>query len=329
MVQSNVVGFGDPQSYQAAVYPAQAEILVTAKGDFDAELRSVEFSKLWVQRGNCSLPRITNFASSANRPAIFFLTGSDQAPISHSGRNFGSGEIVTLAPSATHYHRTSGACQWGTLSLTQDDLTAASRALVGHDAIDRSVTHYLRPPAAAMSRLLNLHNVVGEFAEIGTDLLAQPELARALEQSILHATVMCLSAAPVQMSEGSLRHTAVIARFEELLAANYDRPLHLLEICAAVGASERTLRTSCFEHLGMGPTRYLWLRRMHLARRALVQAVPGTTTVTEIATANGFWELGRFAVEYRALFGEAPSVSLRRPAEEVRRPIGSPFALSE
>ena len=68
---------------------------------------------------------------------------------------------------------------------------------------------------------------------------------------------------------------------------------------------------------------------MHLARRALVQAVPGTTTVTEIATANGFWELGRFAVEYRALFGEAPSVSLRRPAEEVRRPIGSPFALSE
>jgi hypothetical protein len=138
MARSSVVEFGDQQSYQAAVYPAQMEILVTAKGDFDAELRSVEFSKLWVQRGNCSLPRITHFASSANQPAIFFLTGSDQAPIGHSGRDFGFGEIVTLAPGATHYHRTTGTCQWGTLSLTQDDLTAASRALVGHErSIDR------------------------------------------------------------------------------------------------------------------------------------------------------------------------------------------------
>jgi hypothetical protein len=45
---------------------------------------------------------------------------------------------------------------------------------------------------------------------------------------------------------------------------------------------------------------------MHLAHRALVQSEPGTATVTSIAMANGFWELGRFAVEYRTLFGEPP-----------------------
>jgi AraC-like DNA-binding protein len=283
-----------------------------------------------VQRGYCSLSRITNFASSANRPAIFFLSGSDQATISHSGRDFAPGEIVILPSGATHHHRTTGSCHWGTLSLTQDDLSAASRDLVGHDAIDRSVTRYLRPPVAEMSRLLNLHKIAGEFAENGTDLLTQPELTRALEQAILHATVMCLGgAAPIQMSWGSIRHAAIIAKFEELLETNYDRPLHLAEICAAIGASERTLRISCIEHLGMGPIRYLWLRRMHIAHRALVQAVPGRTTVTEIATANGFWELGRFAVEYHALFGEVPSVSLRRAAEEMRKPRVSPFAFSE
>jgi AraC-like DNA-binding protein len=330
MARSSVIRFDDPEFYQAAVHPAQVEILVTAKGNFNAELRRVEFSKLWVQRGHDSLPRIANSATNANRPPIFFLTGSDQATISHSGRDFGPGEIVVVGSGATHHHRTTGSCHWGTLSLTRDDLTAASHALIGRDVIDRTVTHYLRPPVPEMSRLLNLHKTAGQFAENAGDALAQPELARALEQTILHATVTCLSeVTPVQMGWGSLRHTTIIAKFEEVLAANYDRPLHLVEICAAIGASERTLRVSCIEHLGMGPVRYLWLRRMHLVHRALMQAVPGTTTVTQIATANGFWELGRFAVEYRALFGEAPSVSLRRSAEDVRKSRESPFAFSD
>ena len=65
----------------------------------------------------------------------------------------------------------------------------------------------------------------------------------------------------------------------------------------------------------MGPKRYLLLRRMHLARRALRDAAPDATSVTDIATRYGFWQLGRFAVEYQALFGEAPSATLHRSRE--------------
>ena len=87
--------------------------------------------------------------------------------------------------------------------------------------------------------------------------------------------------------------------------------------CAAIGVAERTLRASCEEYLGMGPIRFLTLRRMHLVRQALLSAVPPTSTVSRIATDHGFWELGRFAVAYRAAFGELPSETLKRPTKQI------------
>jgi len=108
----------------------------------------------------------------------------------------------------------------------------------------------------------------------------------------------------------------IIARFEEFLETHPGKPLYLTEICAAIGVAERTLRVACEEHLGMGPIRFLSLRRMHLVHRALQQADPSTTTVTRLATDHGFCELGRFSVAYRALFGESPSKSLRRPPDD-------------
>jgi AraC-like DNA-binding protein len=68
---------------------------------------------------------------------------------------------------------------------------------------------------------------------------------------------------------------------------------------------------------------------MHLARGALKLSGSGTATVTKIATDNGFWELGRFAVEYRALFGEVPSATLHRPPEEMRASRNNPFAFAD
>jgi AraC-like DNA-binding protein len=61
----------------------------------------------------------------------------------------------------------------------------------------------------------------------------------------------------------------------------------------------------------MGPKQYLLRRRMNLARQDLRQADASTTTVTAIAANLGFWSFGRFATDYKALFGEMPSTTLR------------------
>ena len=117
----------------------------------------------------------------------------------------------------------------------------------------------------------------------------------------------------LEQTNGDRRCDTTFARFVEFLEAHPHRPLYLTEICAAIGVAERTLRASCERHLGMGPIRYLTLRRMHLVRQALLHSDPSTKTVTQIVTDHGFWELGRFSVAYRMLFGEPPSKTLGSP----------------
>jgi transcriptional regulator GlxA family with amidase domain len=101
-------------------------------------------------------------------------------------------------------------------------------------------------------------------------------------------------------------------RFEEALAARSEPHLNVSQLCAAIGVPERTLRQCCAEFLGMSPTRYYLLRRLNMARAALRRADPKTASVAAIARDHQFVELGRFAVAYRAVFGEMPSSTLRR-----------------
>ena len=121
---------------------------------------------------------------------------------------------------------------------------------------------------------------------------------------------------PVKMS-GAGRRVAIVKKFKEFLEKHPDRPLYLPEICSSIGVAERTLRAACEDHLGMGPIRYLTLRRMHLVRRSLLVADASRTSVTRILTDHGFWELGRFSVAYHAMFGETPSQTLRRRADQI------------
>jgi AraC-like DNA-binding protein len=212
------------------------------------------------------------------------------------------------------YRRTEANCDWGSMSLSRDNLDAVYSAVTGREFAGLARKHLVRPAPELMSRLLSLHAMVGQLAKTTPDILSLPGVVHVLEQELILVMIRCLAEGePSEMTAGGRRHDMIIARFEEFLESHPDRPLYLTEICAAIGVAERTLRVVCEEYLGMAPIRFLSMRRMHLVRRALRQADPSKTTVTRIATDHGFWELGRFAVAYRVMFDESPSESLRRP----------------
>jgi AraC-like DNA-binding protein len=287
----------------------------------------IDLHRLWLQRGSESLPRIINGPVSSDRVAIEFPIGTHQPAIRHRGINVAPGEIVVhdTEPVA---RRSFAPSHWGSMSLTPADLAAAGRVLVGRELTRPSVMHVVRPPPVVLATLMKFHAEAALLAKTAPARLAHPRVARSLEDALIRAMIRCLTkGTPAEVDSRAPHRTNVISKLEEFLVANCIRPIYLSEICIAADVSESTLRRCCHEHLGMGPVRYLWLRRMHLARIVLMRADPATATVTGIATDYGFWELGRFSVDYRTLFGELPSATLRRSPVDARLAQNRPFDL--
>lgn len=302
----------DPLLCRTALVGSDFEVLPTAKGVFQADITQVGLNRLRLARYRMSLPQVSSVTLDGSRKTIGFLTESSS--LRYCGTKISLGDIIINKPDEAHQVSESTLSS-GTMSLPLDELNAVTVALVGRDLSKHLENLVIRPDPALLSRLMKLHQVVAQLARDTPEVLELPEVCRALEEQLLHLMVRCLAdGASTRTKSGDRNHTAIVARFEEFLRANPGRAIYITEICAAIAASERTLRAACEEHMGMGPIRFLTLRRMHLVRRALLHATPSEASVTEIVTDQGFWELGRFSVAYRALFGESPSVTLRGAA---------------
>ena len=101
-----------------------------------------------------------------------------------------------------------------------------------------------------------------------------------------------------------------LARAVGWLRERLDEPIHLDTLAAVAGVRPRTLEAHFRRYLGTTPLG--WVRRMRLARaRQQLLATGVAKSVTGVAVANGFTELGRFAAQYRRQFGELPSQRLK------------------
>ena len=314
MALSRVFSFDDPSACQAVFPSADVELFPTAKGNFHADITQIGMNEIWVHRIHITLPEINTVAVKPGRRSIGFLTECNSSSLLDCGLDVRPGDIVMNRSDVVH-QRSNAEFHYGTVSLPSDYLAAAAKAITGRELPENPHKSTIRPPSGLMHRLLNMHKSIEQLAHGTPNILELPEVSRALENELTHILVSCLAEGhSLEQTSGGRRCDTILARFVDFLAANPDRPLYLAEICAAIGAAERTLRASCEEHLGMGPIRYLTLRRMHQVRRALLHSDPSKATVTRIVTDHGFWELGRFSVAYRMLFGESPSKTLRQPS---------------
>jgi len=98
------------------------------------------------------------------------------------------------------------------------------------------------------------------------------------------------------------------------MEANCHLPITLENLVSISGVSGRSLFAGFRKFRGISPMNHLRNIRMSRVRSEL--ETPSTeSSVTEVATRWGFYELGRFAAAYKSRFGEYPSETLKRYSE--------------
>src|SRR5271166_4089765 len=312
MPSSAVRTFTDPDDYAAAIRATRAELTVTARGRFTARLTRIDLHLLWMQRFSENLPRIVNSANVSGRAIIWFRTRPGPGARAN-GVEMLPTNLIRFSEAQNYFSQSSGSACWGAMSLSVEDMASVGSAMAGCDIVPPKDALTVSPRPSAMARLQRLHAAAGRLAEEAPEIIADPDAARGLEQALIEAMVACLGNGEIGEDTAAKRRLElIIRRFRGVVEEHPGQVLYLPEICAAVGVSDRTLRTCCQEHLGMGPKRYLLLRRLKLARRALRESAARTATVTEIATRYGFWHFGHFAGAYQSIFGEMPSATLQR-----------------
>jgi AraC-like DNA-binding protein len=311
MPSSAVRTFSDPDDYAASIRTSANEVTVTGVGEFTAKLTLIELHRLRTQRFSENLPRISHCAAEFGRAAVTFRTLPGPSLL-WSGVEMRPTKLRRHIEGEDTFQQSSGSADFAAMSLPIEEWSRLG-ITIARDLTPPKESLNVTPAPLAMAKLQRLHAGAGVLAECAPEMIAHPEAGRGLEQALIEALVDCLGeGAPSEDRSAQRRHSLVMRRFRRAVEENPDRVLYVPELAAAIGVSLSTLRVCCQEQLGISPKRYLMLRRMHFARRALRDGAPGATTVTEIATRYGFFELGRFAVEYGSLFGEPPSATLRR-----------------
>jgi len=266
---------------------------------------------LSVQWGEAGGKAVIEGASKLGGLTLFLQTRGAPA-FSGNGRRFDDLSLMVAGPDDEFCLAADGASRrWCSLYIPNGDLVSTNGDPT--TAVDSMRGVFQLSP----QRIESFRSVIEQLDAAVQQAPAAFESApaqQAAKQKLVQE-IRSVLAGPHEAEHSIGRHevprTQIIRRSMDFVDQHDGEYLSVEQLATASGVSERTLRDAFQHYFGAAPVQYLNRRTLHQFRKALKAADPLRATVTEIATRFGVWHFGRLARDYRFLFGELPSETLR------------------
>lgn len=191
------------------------------------------------------------------------------------------------------------------------DKVASITALDNQQQLRRISRIPLTPVIAATLRS-KFHELIQHTFQLNSAANNQLAFVTALSEELLHLV------ANIVIS-GNLEHTTIrlerqrqlIKKAEEYVWSYPTVPPRIETLSANIGTSERSLRDAFRACTGMSAGAYLKTFRLNQVRSELKSRSTTNKRVQDVAFEWGFSHMGQFAADYKLLFGEPPSETLR------------------
>lgn len=302
--------FHDAQEQASALMGWNQQYLQLSPGAFQGEIRQLEGKgiKLFIENVQQSM------LQSGELPSDVLALG---VPLENSGAGIFCGK--TCGASALHIF--SGKSGFEFRPSHQHTMLGIELQL-GHgwlNADDPGSTEWRSVRLPKQSCVLHLEPeillalktyLLSLFQSVQADpsLILNPAIVANISDHILDSMAL-ITEAPDAIG-AACSHWQLVQRARDRVNDSKDQALTVAQLCQALGVSRRTLQNGFQQVLNISPLAYVKAFRLAQARSALKKS----TSVTEAATANGFWHFGHFSHDYQAMFGERPSDTLRRHA---------------
>lgn len=96
----------------------------------------------------------------------------------------------------------------------------------------------------------------------------------------------------------------------DYIHANLENSINIVQLCREVGVSERNLRYIFKEKVGISPNKFVRSVKLNKVRK-LIKSNGQNELINALANKLGFWHMGQFGRDYKRLFRELPSDTLK------------------
>jgi AraC family ethanolamine operon transcriptional activator len=317
--------YRDFDEFADAIHGISGRIVPTARPEADWWLQFVALGRLPVQQLQAG--GAATFAGQGAPRTITIGLPAAGRRIQLDGQPLDASSFALIRAAQPFTVCSGHVTRWAGITVPTDHprLSPALLRAVNARAFSRRSDVHARAPAAELSRArLLVTRICADDRSVG---LLEAAAVRAAEEELMSVAAgileHCGCGGARQLGRPRLPRARIVARALALMEERAGRPVFVADLCHAARVSERTLRNVFHEYFGVGPIRLLKLRQLSEVRAALLANARGAQHVVSIAGRFGVWDLGTFARNYRALYGETPSATLHAAPARRRESIGN------